>query len=677
MANFDDDLQQLFAGEVQERTARLVAGAEAIAAGPLDEEAMRTMIREGHTIKGTARMMGFTAISDAGKALEDAWRAIGSGEITPDGELAAALALLAAQMVSGVGADPATGTPGLATGMRALRRALRQDEPVVRTVESRPTRPHGDLDGLLGAIDSWAFGETVRVNAAGLFRLINEICSLRVDSEALAGAVAKLARARLSPDALSEELTVLTALVESADKALLDLQSRAVELAAAPLSDITATFTQLVRYVSRHAGKEVRFEIVGDEHAVDRQVLERLSDPLRHLVVNAVQHGIETPAERQAGGKPPTATLLLHADVQDHRLSIVVEDDGRGIDWAAVRYTALRRGLVSAAAADDLDALRAILFSPNFSTAQPSEMIGEGQGLATVAAAVEALHGTVTLDSRAGEGTRITMTVPTSRALQDAVLVTAAGQTWGIPAIAVLDRVPLTSAGVRVASGREEMTWNGSTIPVLSFAEAVGLRKAADPTRVVIVSTSLGPTGFTVVPRAWAGARSPPGNSGRSSTGCLISPAPRCSAAAMWWCWSIPTASPPTPGCPRDWSALPGVGHRRLAAVPARSSPGALGSAGFEVDLAASPHQGALRACRPDVRRHRHGLRASHHGRGDPGGTGSATGGHGSDRDAVRGRHRRRPAPRYSPPAPMSTSTRTTSARALWQPPSRTWIAAA
>ena len=586
MPNFDDDLQQLFAGEVQERTARLVAGAEALAGGPLDEEGLRTMIREGHTLKGTARMMGFTAISDAGKAVEEAWRAIASGEIVPDADMAAALALLATQMTGAVRADPATGTPGLAAGMRALRRSLRQDEPIPAI--SRPTRPQGDLDGLLGAIDSWAFGETVRVNAAGLFRLINEICSLRVDSEALAGAVAKLARSRLGPDALKEEMSALATLVEGADKALLDLQSRAVDLAAAPLSDITATFTQLVRYVSRRAGKEVRFEIVGDEHAVDRQVLERLSDPLRHLVVNAVQHGIETPAERQAAGKPPTATLLLHAEVQDHRLSIVVEDDGRGIDWRAVRNTALRRGLVSAAAADDPDALRSILFSPNFSTAQPSEMIGDGQGLATVATAVEALHGTVTLETTAGEGTRITITVPTSRALQDAVLVTAAGQTWGIPAIAVLDRLPLHSAGVQDAGGRQEMLWNGSPIPVLSFAEAVGLRATTEPTRVVVVSTSLGPTGFTVtreLGRRQVAAR---------ELGPILEGVPHLTGAAVLGGGDVVVLVDPNrlasqARLPRD----AGPRYRVLVIDDSRGARqvvgGALGSAGFEVSLAASP----------------------------------------------------------------------------------------
>src|SRR3989304_7721536 len=138
--NVEQDLQQLFAGEVQERTARLMAGAEAMAAGHLDEETLQPMIREGHTLKGTARMMGFAAISDAGKALEEAWRAIASGEVAADEELASALGLLASQMVPAVRSDPATGTPGLATGMRALRRALRVQEEAVVPAEGRVSR---------------------------------------------------------------------------------------------------------------------------------------------------------------------------------------------------------------------------------------------------------------------------------------------------------------------------------------------------------------------------------------------------------------------------------------------------------------------------------------------------------------------------------------------------------
>ena len=583
---YEEDLQKLFAGEVQERTARLVAGAESLANGPLSPDDLRTMVREGHTIKGTARMMGFVAISDAGKALEDAWRAIAADEVTVEEDVLSALVLLAGQMVGAVRADPATGTPGLASGMRALRRALRQEEPPPE--DPRPIRPQADLDGLLGAIDSWAFGETVRVNAASLFRLINEICSLRVDSEDIAEAIGHLAREDSDPRALGPALESLAARVHSADKALLDLQDRAVQLASAPLSDVTATFPQLVRYVSRRAGKEVRFEMLGGHIDVDRQVLERLTDALRHLLVNAIQHGIEKPEQRQASGKPQTATLVLRAEVCDGRLEIVVEDDGRGVDWAAVRRAALRRGLLNAENASDPEALRAVLFAPKFSTTTPSELNGDGQGLATVSEVAELLHGTVVLDTRPGEGTRVTLTVPTSKALQDAVLVASAGQTWGIPAIAVLDRVPLATAALWTSEGRQEMTWEGSEIPVISLAEAVGLVDTATPTRVLVVSTAVGPTGLMVereLGRRQVASR---------ELGPILDGVPYLTGAAVLGGGDVVVLVDPgrlasqarvrSDAAPR---------HRVLVIDDSRGARqivgGALGSAGFEVDLAASP----------------------------------------------------------------------------------------
>ena len=149
-------------------------------------------------------------------------------------------------------------------------------------------------------------------------------------------------------DATASGLARLADSVAAAEKTLEDLQSRALDLASSPLSEITNTYPQLVRYLARKAGKEIRFELVGDHHAVDRLVLDGLSDPLRQLLVNAVEHGVETAAERVAAGKAPTATLSLRAMVDQHRLRLVVEDDGRGVDWEAVRTSAIRRGLLPA-----------------------------------------------------------------------------------------------------------------------------------------------------------------------------------------------------------------------------------------------------------------------------------------------------------------------------------------
>ena len=591
MAAINDDLeiQRLFAGEIGERSARLVTGALRLGDGE-SGSFLADMAREGHTVKGTARMMGYSAISDAGKLLEDAWRSLAEGETDGNASLAGSLERLARELEPAVGSDPATGTPGLAAGMRHLRRALAIDRLADVDFAEAGDRPGpGDLGGLLGGLDSWAFGENTRVNAAALFRLINQICSLRVDAEAIATAVAGVAAHLDDRPDMDEPLVRLQELVAGAEKTVIDLQDRAVELAAAPLSEITSTFRQLVRYVARKAGKEIRFELVGDQNSADRQVLERLSDALRHLLVNAVEHGIETPEERARAGKPRTATIALRADAAGHRLSIIVEDDGQGIDWVAVRETAMRRGLVSRAEAADTEALRSILFTPGFSTVPDSDLVGDGQGLAVVAETIESLHGSLTLETERGVGTSVVITVPTSRALQDVVLIVAAGQTWGIPELAVLDRLPLESVRLREAPVRTEMEWHGSTVPLASFAASVGLQEADEPTGVLVVSSPIGPVGLTVagvIGRRQVAAR---------ELGPILDGVPHLTGAALLGGGDVVVLVDPSRLVERTRDLGSAIGPRRRVLVIDDSRGarqvvgGALGSAGFEVDLAGSP----------------------------------------------------------------------------------------
>jgi chemotaxis protein histidine kinase CheA len=583
-------MERLFAGEVEERSEALVQGARALAAGESSESLLQDMYREGHTIKGTARMMGFLAVSDAGKLLEDAWKELRDHEHVPTPALAAALEALGRELVNSISADPGSGTPELAAGMRAVRQAMHvtevvEEEPLAPRATSEPS----DLGGLLGTLDSTTFGEKVRVDAAGLFRLINEICSLRVDAEALHGAFEQVANAIGDGDESRASLARMNDLISTTEKSVIDLQDRAVDLAAAPLTEITNTYPQLVRYLARKAGKDIRFELVGDHHSVDRQVLDRLSDPLRDLLVNAIEHGIESPADREALGKPTTATLAVRFDVVDHRLTITVEDDGAGIDWAAVREVAVTKGLVTKDKAVDVEALRTVLFSPGFSTAQPGDLVGEGMGLAKVAEAVEALHGMLVLDSEAASGTRLTITVPTSHALQDAVLIRSAGQIWGIPEIAVIDRVSVARTEFVETPSRTEMIWNGSTVPVTSFADTVGLRAIGTPTSVLVVSSPVGPVGLAVEEDlGWRQVAA-------RELGPVLDGVPHLTGAALLGGGDIVVLvdAARLADLARQESDAEGPRRRVFVVDDSRGARqvvgGALGSAGFEVDLAGSP----------------------------------------------------------------------------------------
>jgi chemotaxis protein histidine kinase CheA len=521
--SFSDDaeLRELFRQEVDERVTRLVEGARQLAAGDIPSDAAGAMFREGHTIKGTGRVMGFVAISRAGQALEQVWRQLQHGDRASTPALASALERLAAAIPGALESEPDDGGPELKQALGALNEVLNNgqapDEPAPETApqpaaggpaeqvpaQEAPEPSTGDetleLGGLLGALDTWASEEMTRVNAAQMYRLINTVASLDLHAQALRSMIVEVADAVEAAGGGDQTVQRIAGAVAALEQSVRRAREYALHLAAAQLRDVTDTFPQLVNYLAKKTGKEVRFELVGDDSAVDRQIVERLGDPLRQLIVNAIEHGIETPAARTAAGKPSTATLAVRAAIKDHRMEIVVEDDGRGVDFEAVHRIARRRGLLPGDAEFDEGAARALLFAPGFSTADAeSELVGDGNGLTMVAERIEDLHGSLDLETTPGRGTRITIAVPTSRALQDALIVRAGGQHWGIPEAAVSDVVDLASADVRGEGHRRELIWMDQPIPLHDFATVVGMRPDETATHAVVLRNPLGATAMTV-----------------------------------------------------------------------------------------------------------------------------------------------------------------------------------
>jgi two-component system chemotaxis sensor kinase CheA len=508
--NTDPELQELFRAELADRVARLRAGAEAMQEGAVNSETSGVMLREGHTIKGTARVMGFAAISRAGQALEQVWRRIQHGDLEPRPELGEVLGAVADALPDAVEANPEEGTGELTAAISRLNRVLSGegfdppptapapdgDRGEARTDADAPS----DLGGLLGALETWADEEAIRVNAGRLYRLINDIAAARIDIEAARGMGMHLLGMveHRSPET-ADEATALVEALDGLEKMAAQLQQNSLDLAASPLREITNTLPQLVNYLAKKTGKEIRFELVGDDLSVDRQILERIAEPLRQLIVNAIEHGIETPPERERAGKPPTATLRVRITVVDHRLQLEVADDGRGIDWDAVARAALRRGLLPPDRAKDPDALRSLLFAPGFTTVvESSELVGDGTGLTSVAAVTEMLYGSISLDTEPGRGTTVTLTVPTTRALQRAVLVIAAGLTWGIPETAIIEIASIEEVEILAGPRQMEMVRDGQRIPVASFAASVGLVEKQDLRHVIVVSGPMGSIGLSV-----------------------------------------------------------------------------------------------------------------------------------------------------------------------------------
>mgnify|MGYP005846847485 CR=1 FL=1 len=265
------------------------------------------------------------------------------------------------------------------------------------------------------------------------------------------------------------------------DRAVGDLQRRALGLRTAPLLRVMDSLPRMAREIARERGKEVEVELRGAELELDRSILDRLNDPLVHLVRNAVDHGLELPERRREAGKPAAGRVIVDARREKDTIRISVRDDGGGIDLAAVLSRAVEQGLVHADLAEDLPPaeIAALVFRPGLSTAGAvSRVSGRGVGMDAVKATIEGLGGKVELGSRPGLGTTTTLVVPITAAVQRVLLVGIGPETVALP-IAKVERVIEVDAASIEQAGREQFTLvDEEPVLVIDLAQRIGLPAA-------------------------------------------------------------------------------------------------------------------------------------------------------------------------------------------------------
>lgn len=523
-----EELRTIFRDEVGGHSGRLIEGAEAMLAGPLGDSRLEQLVRASHTVKGDARVMGYPRIGDAAAVLEALFRDLRVGHRPQTPGLARSIAALCRTLVPTVESEPTGDTAALDEALERLRghgenpgtaRAGVSNGPGTPPVAfATPVRPRHDirvveapksergavsgepgspdLGGLLATLEGRIVGSTTAVDTAKLYRLINQSVEARLDADALTRSVRSFGG--LEVEHIESALGGWEEAVSRLEQSVQDMQRRAVELAAVPVHDVTDAFPQLVRYLGRRTGKDVRFEIFGDDVQVDRQILDTLREPLRHLLVNAIDHGVEAPAERLASGKPVTGTVAIRWRATSDRLRITVEDDGSGIDWPAVESAARRRGLTAADTPVSEAQLARLLFTPGFSTVEPHELSGDGSGLAAVAEIAEAMNGGLSIETEPNVGTSVVLTLPSSMSVQNVLLVRSGGHSWGIPEAAVLATFPITAAQPAVDEDRFDLWFQGETLLVSSFSTTVGLPDDGPVSEVVVLTTRVGPVALTV-----------------------------------------------------------------------------------------------------------------------------------------------------------------------------------
>lgn len=319
--------------------------------------------------------------------------------------------------------------------------------------------------------------QSVRIDLKKLDKLIDGVGELVIAQAMLTQRLANEGLAHI------EELALLDTLVR-------DIQEHAMAFRAQPISSVFGRVPRLLRELATSTGKHVRLAVSGESTELDKTVIERLSEPMTHLIRNAVDHGIEPPEERRAAGKDPEGTLTLSAEQKSGRIVIRISDDGRGIDRARVLAKAIANGLVSPDAELSDDEIHQLVFAPGFSTAATvSNISGRGVGMDVVRQNVKDLGGRITIESTPGKGTTFTLALPLTLAISDGMIVQLGDQSLVIPLAHVIESLRPSRSDIKgLGTRRQMLNARGVFVPIVPLGQMTGaLNPIDDPCEGVLV----------------------------------------------------------------------------------------------------------------------------------------------------------------------------------------------
>jgi two-component system chemotaxis sensor kinase CheA len=437
---------ELFRDEATARLDHVVNTLLALESGRAAPDAVDSLFRDAHTIKGAAAMLGLEEIQEVAHAVEDLLDDVRGAAAFPleliDPLLRAADSLR--RQVEGTGVAEGDLLDELETSRAQVSLEPVEPEPVVE-----PPRPEAER-------------RSIRVPAEKLDRLLDLVGETVLHRRRLEHALGEERLQESEP--IADELDV-------GERLLGDLQETAIDMRTLPVASITGPFPRAVRDLAATRGIEVELVVTGAETELDRVILEGIADSIVHILRNAVAHGIETPDERDRLGKPRQGRLELHAEQRGGMVAITISDDGRGLPAEVLRQARV-----------DGESLVDVVTAAGFSTAGiVTSLSGRGVGLNAVKTVVESFSGSISIESEPGEGTSTTLLLPLTLALLDVLLVERGGQVLGVPlaaveeAIAVEDKLSL--------AGRLSVELRGESIPLFDLADLIGAAAASEPPR--------------------------------------------------------------------------------------------------------------------------------------------------------------------------------------------------
>jgi two-component system chemotaxis sensor kinase CheA len=329
---------------------------------------------------------------------------------------------------------------------------------------------------------------SVRVPADRLDQLVNRVGELVT------------VQARLSQAAANREDSELLVIAEEVERLTAELRDTSLNMRMLPIGTTFSKFKRLVRDLANELGKKVELKTSGAETEIDKTVIEKLNDPLVHLIRNSLDHGIESPEVRQAQGKSAAGTVLLAAAHSGDSVKITIKDDGKGLDREAILAKGVEKGLVHGDAQLSDNEVYNLIFAPGFSTAREVTGIsGRGVGMDVVKRAIDALRGSIMIDSAAGAGSTITIRIPLTLAIVESLLVSVADDNYALPLSIVEECVELSREDVARAHGRHLINVRDQIVSYIPLRHEFSI-DAEPPAlqQVVITNVNGNKVGFVV-----------------------------------------------------------------------------------------------------------------------------------------------------------------------------------
>lgn len=450
-------------------------------------QCVEEMFREAHSLKGAARAVDLADIEAVCHALESLFAAAKRGERALTGPLIDALHeavdLLARAIPREGDAAPARDRAGVQRMLARLQSATREGvaaaEPATDDLPEAEPQPEPSA---AGAATELATAPTVRIATRKLEAMVFRAEEMRAAKLAAASQAAELRAAAREAGPLRAQLQALAARAERHQRALGAAADGLLEdvktMLVLPAASVLELLPKMARDLAHAQGKSVHVHAIGAAIEIDRRILQDLREPLMHLVRNAVDHGIEPPADRLRAGKPAAGTITIAFLQQGgSRIEIAVSDDGAGIDARRVHEAARAAGVPTDGDTAP-DALRLVFRSGVTTAPQVTQLSGRGLGLAIVRDKVERLGGVVSAESQPGRGTAFRMALPLSLATFRGVHVRVAGRPYFVPTTHVEQALRLAGDAIRPVENRETILWDGTVVPLVRLADVLELPPA-------------------------------------------------------------------------------------------------------------------------------------------------------------------------------------------------------